>query len=178
MRIIGGKLGGRRIEISKTFSSRPTTDIAREALFNILSNRIDFKTVRVLDLFSGTGSVSFEFYSRGTTQIDAVEINRKHISSIIQNINTLNISGINVLCADAFRFLSKCSPESYDIIFADPPFDLPNRAKIPDLIFQQNILKPEGFLILEHEVHDSYEKHQNWKETRHYGKVTFSFFCR
>ncbi len=176
MRITGGALGGRKIEVPSNFTSRPTTDISREALFNILSNRVDFEELRVLDLFSGTGSIIYEFYSRGTRQIEGVEINRKHVAYIWKNFENLKIHDVKVFCADAIKYLNRCSPRTYDIVFADPPFDFSRRFEIPEYVFQREILKSDGILILEHEPLDNYTQHPRWKETRHYGKVNFSFF--
>ena len=176
MRIISGNLGGRRIVVPKNFKARPTTDIAREGLFNILANRYDFDEMVVLDLFSGTGSVSMEFYSRGVVQLTSVELSSMHYTFIKKNMQDFGISGTKVVCSDVFKFLPKAKADSYDLIFADPPFDLKERFKIADLVFNYSLLKPNGVLIIEHSPNDSYSEHQFFAEVRHYGKVNFSFF--
>ncbi|MDD2564055.1 MAG: 16S rRNA (guanine(966)-N(2))-methyltransferase RsmD [Salinivirgaceae bacterium] len=176
MRIISGTLGGRRISVPKSFSARPTTDIAREALFNILSNRIDFEDLAVLDLFSGTGSVSMEFYSRGVTTLTSVEMSAVYASFIKKNMQELGITGTKIVCANVFKFLPKARAASYDLIFADPPFDLDGRTEIVNLVFEHNLLKPDGLLIVEHSPNDNYHESPFFMEVRHYGKVNFSFF--
>ena len=133
MRIVGGAYKGRKIEVSKGFDSRPTTDFAREALFNILNNYVDFEAIRVLDLFSGTGSISFEFASRGCSHIDLVDINSRSIQFIAKVAANLKISGIHTVKMDVFRFIPICKSR-YDVIFADPPYDLKNLPAIPDLV--------------------------------------------
>lgn len=176
MRIIGGSLGGRRIDIPKNFKSRPTTDIAREALFNILSNRYSFDELTVLDLFSGTGSIIYEFYSRGTTDITGIELDKQHFEFIKRNIYRLQISGTTILMTDVLKFINKSHKKHFDLIFADPPFDFKNRHEIIEQIFDHELLKPNGILILEHSPEDNYEKHRFFCESRHYGRVNFSFF--
>ncbi len=176
MRIIGGSLGGRIIELPKNFKSRPTTDLAREALFNILSNRYDFESLTVLDLFSGTGSILFEFYSRGVTNITGIEINQNHINFIKKNISTLKIKDLNLYCTDAFKYISRAPKNYFDIVFADPPFDMKERLSIVKLIFDSNILKTNGIVICEHAPNDNYSENPYFIEVRHYGKVNFSFF--
>ena len=176
MRIIGGELSGRRLLVSSKMKMRPTTDISREALFNILTNRYHFEKLTILDLFSGTGSISFEFFSRGATNITCVETNSLNINYIKRNSDNLGINNLKIIHYDALSFLLKSESNSYDIIFADPPFDLPNRFKISEYVFARNLLKPNGLLIIEHEPKDSYQNSSNFLELRKYGKVNFSFF--
>ena len=176
MRIVHGEFSGRRINLPKTLRARPTTDQAREALFNILMNRFDFPEIRVLDLFSGTGSITYEFASLGCQNITSVEIDRFHAATIQKNCLILNISDIiNVIRSDAFRFIEQSSA-LFDLVFADPPFNLPDFASIPDKIAISKIVKPGGTFILEHGPANSFERHPHFIEIRKYGKVRFSFF--
>ena len=175
MRIVGGKYKGRIFNPGKKFTARPTTDIAKEALFNILENRYEFSTKTILDLFSGTGSISYEFLSRGCKHAVLVEKNFNHIRFIQSVIENLEIENVNILKADAFLYVQK-SAQKFDIIFADPPYDLANINEIPDLIFKNELLHSEGILIVEHPKHIQFSKHPNFSELRKYGKVHFSFF--
>ncbi len=175
MRIVGGKFKGLLFNPGKIFKARPTTDIAKEGLFNILSNRYEMGALKVLDLFSGTGSISYEFASRGCTAITAIELNYRHYTFIRQTINHLNISGIRVRKYDVFRFLEKDNRQ-YNIIFADPPYDLKKLDHLPDTVFSKQRLLPDGLFILEHPKRHDFSKHDNFSELRKYGKVHFSFF--
>ncbi|MBT3244071.1 MAG: methyltransferase domain-containing protein [Bacteroidetes bacterium] len=175
MRIVHGEHSGRRIHLPKSLRARPTTDQAREALFNILVNRFDFEELEVLDLFSGTGSISYEFASLGCKHIVSVDIDRFHVAAIQKNFDTLEFNNVMVIRSDVFRFIKQSSIKC-NLIFADPPFDLPDFASIPDKIIQSDLLKPEGLLILEHGPKYSFENHVNFTELRKYGKVRFSFF--
>jgi 16S rRNA (guanine966-N2)-methyltransferase len=175
LRIIGGKYKGRRIVPPSGFKARPTTDFAREGLFNILNNRVDFEEICVLDLFSGTGSISYEFASRGTRQVHLVEKDVKHISGIRHILRTLEITSVKPIHIDVRAFLKTCSVK-YDIVFADPPYDLPWLKEIPDLIAGSGVLKEEGFFILEHPRNMSFTSHTLFFEHRSYGGVNFSFF--
>jgi 16S rRNA (guanine966-N2)-methyltransferase len=175
MRIVGGKYKGRHFTPGKKFKARPTTDIAKESLFNILQNMVDFETIKVLDLFAGTGSISFEFASRGCTDITAVEINFNHVSFIRETINKLNEPNIRVIKTNAFVFTGHYK-EQYDLIFADPPYDLRNLHEVPGSIFRNNLLKQGGLFILEHSGQYDFSKLPQFKELRRYGSVHFSFF--
>ncbi|HLO59704.1 MAG TPA: RsmD family RNA methyltransferase [Bacteroidales bacterium] len=175
MRIIGGKYSGRRIEVSKGFDSRPTTDFAREALFNILTNHFDFEDAAVLDLFSGTGSLSFEFASRGCENIDLVEINGRATQFISKTAGEIGMKGIHAVRMDVFRFIPVCH-KKYDIIVADPPYELKNIETIPDLIMQFSLLKENGWFVLEHGKSNKFTNHPRFSEERNYGSVHFSFF--
>lgn len=175
MRIIGGKYKGRIFNPGKKFKARPTTDIAKEGLFNILENRYNFSTKKVLDLFSGTGSIGYEFLSRDCEHATLVENNFQHYKFILDVIENLRIKNVKVFKADVFKFLKK-SPETFHIIFADPPFDLPLLEKLPDAVLETNLLTQEGVFILEHPKEYNFSKHRYFKEIRRYGKVNFSFF--
>jgi 16S rRNA (guanine(966)-N(2))-methyltransferase RsmD len=175
MRIVGGKYKGRIFRPGKTFKARPTTDIAKEALFNILENRYDFSNKNILDLFSGTGSMGYEFLSRGCEKATLVENNFMHFRFILDVIEALKIENVKAFRADVFRFVKK-TPDTYNIIFADPPFDLPQFKEVPDAVLSTNILKAEGVFILEHPKEHDFSSHAYFKEIRNYGKVNFSFF--
>ncbi len=176
MRVIGGKFKSRIFTPGKNFKARPTTDFARENLFNILTNRIDFEESKVLDLFSGTGSISFEFASRGCPEIVCVESNRIHLAFIYSVIEKLNLKNIvKPVYEDIFRYIAKTN-QHFHVIFADPPYDLKRLPEIPDLIINGNLLEKEGFLILEHGKRNDFSSHPNFFELRVYGSVHFSFF--
>lgn len=175
MRIIGGKYKGRRIVPPTGFKARPTTDFAREGLFNILNNRVDFEEVTVLDLFAGTGSISYEFASRGAREVHLTEIDLKHISGIRHIIKDMGFNNIKAIHIDVRSYLKTCSVK-YDIVFADPPYELPWLKEIPDLVTGSGILKEDGFFILEHPRNMSFGSHALFFEHRKYGGVNFSFF--
>ena len=175
MRIIGGKYKGRRIVPPGNLKARPTTDFAREGLFNILNNRVYFESVSVLDLFSGTGSISYEFASRGVVSVHLVEKDSVHISGIRRIIKELELENIKPIHIDVKAYLKTCSVK-YDIVFADPPYDLKWLKELPDLITQSGVIKEDGFLILEHPKGLSFKGHKLFFEHRNYGGVNFSFF--
>ena len=147
MRIISGKYKGRHFDIPRNFKARPTTDFAKENLFNILCNIIDFEETHALDLFSGTGSISLELLSRGCLSVTSVEMDSLHFSHLRKSAATLNDSGWQLVRDDVFRYIRRCN-SSYDLIFADPPYALKDLASIPDLILQGNMLKKTEFLFL------------------------------
>lgn len=175
MRIIGGKYRGRRIEPPSNFKARPTTDFAREGLFNILNNRVDFESIDVLDLFSGTGSISYEFASRGAPNVHLVDKDRIHIAGIRRIIKELGIENIRPILIDVKAYLKTCSVK-YDVVFADPPYDLPWLNEIPDLVMQSEVIREDGFFILEHPRGSVFTGHKLFFEHRNYGGVNFSFF--
>ncbi|NEW83305.1 MAG: methyltransferase [Mariniphaga sp.] len=178
MRIIGGAFKSRIFRPGKNFKARPTTDFARENLFNILDNRYTFEDKRVLDLFSGTGSISFEFASRGCQNITCVEMDRFHYNFICSVIEKLDIKdAVKAVNGDVFKFIGR-SIEQYNIIFADPPYELKRLAEIPDLILNGNLLPNEGLLILEHGKTNDFSSHPCFSELRTYGSVHFSFFTQ
>jgi len=175
MRIISGKFKGLRFEPPKDITARPTTDFAKESLFNVLGKYTDFEDISVLDLFSGTGSVSYEFVSRGAKYVNAIEMSNTQIGFIKKTIDKLKINNLYVYKSDVFRYLEKCA-EQYDFIFADPPFQMKNIEEIPNLIFKNNLLKTNGIFILEHGKNSNFAQHQNFLEERKYGNVHFSLF--
>ncbi len=175
MRIIGGKHKGRQFNPGKTFKARPTTDMAKESLFNILQNRIDFESISVLDLFAGTGSISFEFASRGCTDVSSVELNYNHFRFIKDTIEKLNEKGINPIKGNVFQYVKKVVRQ-FDLVFADPPYDHPKFSEIPELILSGNIIKPGGTFILEHSKEFDFTNIKGFSELRKYGSVHFSIF--
>lgn len=176
MRVISGDMRGRRFSPPDNFSARPTTDFAKENLFNVLANIVDFEKLKVLDLFSGTGSITYEFASRGCQDITSVEMNYKHQKFIAQTIREFGITQqARSIKADAFKF-AEATTEKFDLIFADPPFDLDEAAKLPDIVIGRKLLKDGGIFILEHSGAGKYNTHPNFKQTRSYGKVNFTFF--
>ncbi len=177
MRIIGGKYKGRIVNPISGLKARPTTDFAREGLFNILNNRVDFESISVLDLFSGTGSIGFEFASRGAEVVHLVEKDSKHIAGIKQTIDKIGFTNIKPIHIDVKTYLKACRFK-YDIVFADPPYDLGWLKSIPDFVLESMILKEEGFFILEHPRLMDFKKNKNFFEHRSYGNVNFSFFSR
>ncbi|MEI7423022.1 MAG: 16S rRNA (guanine(966)-N(2))-methyltransferase RsmD [Prolixibacteraceae bacterium] len=176
MRIIGGELKGRLFKPGKNFKARPTTDFARENLFNILNNTIDFEETKVLDLFAGTGSISFEFASRGCKSVTTVEMDHVHYAFINSVIQQLKLEKeIRLLRYNVLKFIPSCV-DKYDLIFADPPYQLATIKEIPDMIFKFQLLQPDGILILEHGKNDNFASHPNLYQQRIYGSVHFSFF--
>ncbi|MGQ1788472.1 MULTISPECIES: RsmD family RNA methyltransferase [unclassified Saccharicrinis] len=176
MRIVSGSLKGRRFSPPKNFKARPTTDFAKENLFNVLNNSIDFDDLKVLDLFAGTGSISYEFASRGSNDVTCVETNFNHFRFIKKTIGELGLErSVKVIKGDAFKFVEK-TPEKFDLVFADPPYDLVGAEKLPDLIFKNNILNEDGVLIFEHSGTVSFNTHPKFIENRENGKVIFTIF--
>ena len=175
MRIISGTYGGRRLSPPKNITARPTTDFAKESLFNLLNNRLDFEGIDVLDLFAGTGGIGIECVSRGAREVTAVEIAHVQQNWIISCCRQLGIRNLSVIRGDVFKFLSACRTK-YDLIFADPPYALEELAALPDLILQQDILKEDGWLVVEHGKDTNFTDHSRHVETRTYGSVHFSFF--
>jgi 16S rRNA (guanine(966)-N(2))-methyltransferase RsmD len=176
MRIISGQYKGLLLPaVPKGFKARPTTDFAKENLFNILENSFDLSTVKVLDLFAGTGGISYEFASRGSKYIDTVEIDPIHFTYIKKTSETLGFKQIHVIRNDSFRFLKFCN-ESYDIIFADPPYTNKQIALIPKLVIENKLLNESGCLIVEHSAIDNFSEIEDFTQQRRYGSVNFSFF--
>jgi 16S rRNA (guanine966-N2)-methyltransferase len=175
MRIIGGKLQRRHIIAPSRLPVRPTTDMAKEALFSIINNHFDFENIRVLDLFSGTGNISYEFASRGALEVISVDMNNHCVQFIRQTAEKFEIENIRPVRAEAFHFLSFCKVE-FDIVFADPPYDLGGIAEIPSRVFENQVVSPGGWFILEHGENHDFSKQPFFAETRRYGKVHFSFF--
>ena len=176
MRIISGKYKGKRLVAPKKLPVRPTTDFAKEALFNILHNKIDFDEVSLLDLFSGTGNISFEFASRGTDEITSVDAHYGCVKYINQISEELDFS-IKTVKTDVFKYL-KTTPFTFDVIFADPPYQIKQEEfeLLVTTTFKRNLLNPEGFLIIEHSKHTDLSDTAHFVEARRYGGSVFSFF--
>jgi 16S rRNA (guanine(966)-N(2))-methyltransferase RsmD len=175
MRIVSGTLKGRRFQPPANLPVRPTTDLAKESLFNVLNNLICFEDIEVLDLFAGTGGISYEFISRGAAHVLAIDNNFKCIQYIKSAAAEFHIENIKAYKTDVFSFL-KQNNAAFDIIFCDPPYDHKKTIEIPDLVFAKKMLKEDGFLIIEHPHQMDFSKHEYFSELRRYGKVHFSFF--
>ncbi|MBB5621579.1 16S rRNA (guanine(966)-N(2))-methyltransferase RsmD [Pedobacter cryoconitis] len=175
MRIIGGKLKGIRMNAPASLPVRPTTDMAKEALFNILYNTYDFDSCSVLDLFSGTGNISIEFASRGIKEVTAVDKHSGCIFWLKSVIEKYELNEITLQKADVFKFLEQHT-KSYQIIFADPPYDLTNIPLIPQLVAKNKLLTENGLLVVEHPSLLKLKDQPGYKETRRYGNSSFSFF--
>jgi 16S rRNA (guanine(966)-N(2))-methyltransferase RsmD len=175
MRIISGKYKSRRIEVPSNLKARPTTDFAKEGLFDILENRMDWEETEALDLFSGTGSIAFEMISRGCPYVVSVEQNQNHFNFICHSQEKLGVRELFPVRADVFRYLQTLR-QQFDFIFADPPYELPGIDSLPALILERNLLKPDGLFVLEHSKKFNFSHLPNFKEERKYGHVHFSFF--
>ena len=175
MRIIGGSLKGKEIDPPRNYRARPTTDFAREGLFNILDNEYEMEGLRVLDLFAGTGAVSLEFISRGAEHVWCVEMNPQNAAFISSEARRLGVSNLTVVRHNVFDFLPLCI-EKFDIVFADPPYALENLQSIPDKVYEAGIIHPGGYFILEHGDEHSFTTHPLFVKEKHYGRVHFSFF--
>lgn len=176
MRIIRGKYGRRRFDVPSNISARPTTDFARENLFNVLSNLIDFEGITALDLFAGTGAVSFEMLSRGASSVTAVEkasVQQRFIAKVAAQLGDTNL---HLVRGDVFRFIASAAPSSYDLVFADPPYDLPDFDKVPQLVLERGIVRPGGLFVLEHSRTRSYDDITNYSRHLVYGSVNFTIF--
>ncbi|MCC6690855.1 MAG: RsmD family RNA methyltransferase [Bacteroidia bacterium] len=175
MRIIGGTHKGRAFHPPKNLPVRPTTDFGKEALFNILTTRINFEQTKALDLFAGTGSISYELASRGCSEITAVDADYGCCSFVKKKATELAFKGIKVIKQNVFRFL-KNTTEHFDLIFADPPFGMKETVEIPTIVFANKLLNPNGILIIEHPAEISFEKTGRFVEQRKYSKLHFSIF--
>ena len=175
MRIITGKYKGRHFDIPRSFKARPTTDFAKENIFNVLAGYIDFDGAKALDLFSGTGSITLELLSRGCSRVVSIEQDRDHHRFICDCLKKLNDKQALPLRADVFRFLKSCH-EQYDFIFADPPYPLKELPQIPDLVIEKKLLKPDGIFVFEHGKDYDFSQHPYFREHRAYGSVNFSIF--
>ena len=175
MRIITGTYKGRHFDIPRTFKARPTTDFAKENIFNVLQGYIDFEGATALDLFAGTGSISLELVSRGCKQVVSVEADRDHANFIRQYFAKLKEDKDLLIRGDVFRFLKSCH-QQFDFIFADPPYALKQLPEIPDLILNGNLLAEDGLLVFEHGKDQDFSAHQRFVEHRSYGSVNFSIF--
>jgi 16S rRNA (guanine(966)-N(2))-methyltransferase RsmD len=176
MRVIGGIYKRRRFETPRAFRARPTTDFAKEGLFNILSNYMDFSEgLSALDLFSGTGSISIELVSRGCEKVISVEKDKIHHAFIRKIMDEVKTDKCLPIRGDVFKFING-TEKAFDFIFADPPYDLPELETIPELIFKNNLLKEEGLFVLEHGKDKDFSRYAHFTERRNYGSVNFSFF--
>ncbi|MBN1183469.1 MAG: RsmD family RNA methyltransferase [Bacteroidales bacterium] len=175
MRIISGINKGKRIDPGKRFKARPTTDFAKEGLFNVITNHFNIEDISVLDLFAGTGSISYEFASRGCQSIDTVELNPMHFDFIKKTASDLNYTQLKVYRADCIKFITNAK-KSYSLIFADPPYDFQKIPEIPQLIFDNEILQPGGWFILEHGGKNNFTSHEKFFNHKKYGNVNFSIF--
>ena len=176
MRIISGDLGGRRINPpAKMPYTRPTTDIAKEGLFNILQNNLDFEELKTLDLFGGTGNISYELASRGVNDLTIVEKDTQMFSFIKKTSESLGLKNFKVVKSDVFRFIEQCR-EKFDFIFAGPPYALQNIDDLPRLIFEKELLNENGWFILEHTPKNDFESFPFFKSARNYGTTIFSIF--
>jgi len=177
MRIIAGNLRGRRLNPPNNLPVRPTTDMARESLFNILNNYVDYEECSVLDLFAGTGAVSLEFVSRGARSVTSVDINNACTEFIKNTARQFSVNNIHVVRADVFDLLKRAN-SSFDIVFADPPYALQDLPQLPDLVFQSGLVGDDGIFIIEHPKEYQFEQHQYFWQHRAYGKVNFTFFAK
>ena len=175
MRIITGTYKGRHYDIPRTFNARPTTDFAKENIFNVLTGYIDLDGATALDLFSGTGSITLELLSRGCSRVVSVEQDRDHHRFITDCLKKLGTNVCLPLRGDAFRFIKSCK-QQFDFIFADPPYALKELPQIPQLIFDHNLLKEDGIFVFEHGKDNDFSQHPNFVEHRNYGSVNFSIF--
>lgn len=176
MRVISGIYKRRRFDIPRSFKARPTTDFAKENLFNVLTGYMDFEEgITALDLFAGTGSISIELVSRGCERVISIEKDRQHHAFICDIMRQVKTDKCIPICGDALRYITR-SGEQFDFIFADPPYALKELTQIPELIFQSNLLKPDGLFVLEHGKDNSFDQHPHFVEHRTYGSVNFTFF--
>jgi len=176
MRIISGNHRGKRIVAPENLPVRPTTDYAKESLFNILNNYFYFDSIEVLDLFAGTGNISYEFAARDAVKVVAVDNNELCTNFIEKNAQSLQYDNLKVVRNDAIRFLTDCK-QTFNVIFADPPYDWNKYDAIPQLVFGNNLLCKDGFLVIEHAVEVNLQNRPKFYQQRHYGKVNFSIFA-
>lgn len=178
MRIIGGEFGGRRFNPPANIPARPTTELAKEGIFNILNNNFDLEGIATLDLFAGTGSITYELASRGAAQLTAIEKDDKSWAFIKKTATELKFDDrLRLVKGDVFKFLKACT-DKYDLIFADPPYALANIDEIPQLVFDRQLLQPGGLFIMEHAARNNYERHPNFLRVKNYGDSIFTIFTQ
>jgi len=177
MRVITGIYGGRHIGLPSTFTARPTTDFAKEALFNILAGLFDFDDIAVLDLYAGSGAIGFEFASRGAQRIDSVDTNPVYCRFIQKTVQAWNISQMYVHNQQALAYIKHCS-QHYNIVFADPPYKSEDVEALPNAVLNAGIMKHKAWLILEHDAGHNFALHANFQQHRRYGSVNFSVFAK
>ncbi|MDR0575555.1 MAG: RsmD family RNA methyltransferase [Tannerella sp.] len=178
MRIISGIYGRRRFQVPSSFKARPTTDFAKENLFNVLVRLINLENADALDLFAGTGSISFELLSRGCRFVTAVEQDRNHAAFIMKVAGELRTEALNLVRGDALRFLNTTPEQSFDFIFADPPYSLALLPDIPCQVLEKNILREGGVFVMEHSRENDFSGLPFFYQRRVYGAVNFSIFIR
>ena len=176
MRIISGNHRGKRIIAPATLPVRPTTDMAKESLFNILNNYFYFDQLSVLDLCAGTGNISYEFAARGAASVVAVDINSQCVQFIQKTAQSLGFDSIQVVKSDILAFLERCG-QQFNVIFADPPYQWDQYNRIPEYVFDRNLLLPDGFLVIEHPKEVNFESFPKFFRQRVYGRVNFSLFA-
>ena len=177
MRIIAGSLRGRRLNPPTTLPVRPTTDMARESLFNILNNYVDYEDCTVLDLFAGTGAVSLSSFPVVAKEVTSIDINAQCTEFIKDSARQFKVNNIHVVRSDVFDLIKRAY-KKFDIIFADPPYALENLQQLPDLIFEHKMLTDDGIFVLEHPREYQFEEHPHFWQHRNYGKVNFTFFAQ
>lgn len=175
MRIISGRYKGRRLSLPSNFKARPTTDFAKENLFNILNNTLDWHSTQALDLFGGTGSISFELVSRGCPRVVCVEKSPVNFSFVEKTRKSLEADELQIFKMDVFRFL-EINNEQFDFIFADPPYDLPDLKEVPRLVLEKGFLKNGGIFVMEHSKDYDFSGLPFFTDKRVYGSVNFSVF--
>jgi len=176
MRIIGGEHSGRRFNPPNNMPyTRPTTDIAKEGLFNVLQHKLDFEELKTLDLFGGTGSISYELASRGVPDLTIVEKDSAMYDFIKKTADALHLENFNVVKMDVFKFINQCT-DKFDFIFAGPPYALTNIDDLPKRIFEKQLLKKNGWFVLEHTPRNDYKTFSFYKSERNYGTTVFSTF--
>ena len=176
MRIVGGEHGGRKFNPpAKMPYTRPTTDIAKEGLFNILQHNLDIEDLKTLDLFGGTGSISYELASRGAKELTIVEKDPIMVEFIKKTAKELKLENIKIVKMDVFKFIDQCT-HNFDFVFAGPPYALANIDELPKRLFEKQLLNPNGWFVLEHTPRNSYKTFQFYKNERNYGTTVFSIF--
>ncbi len=175
MRIICGLRKGKKIIAPDNLPARPTTDMAKESLFNILNNFFYFNSIEVLDLFAGTGNISYEFAAREAIKVTSIDNEQKCIDFISKTSTELQFENIKAIRTDAIQYI-KNNKQQYNIVFADPPYNFQNIIEIPNIIFQNKLIKEDGWFVLEHSDKYNFENHKNFYQNRRYGRVNFSFF--
>jgi 16S rRNA (guanine(966)-N(2))-methyltransferase RsmD len=178
MRIVGGEFGGRRFNPPARIPARPTTEVAKEGLFNMLNNSMDIEGIKTLDIFGGTGSISYELASRGAADMTLVERDSVTIDFIKKTAQELKITDrLQIIKGDVFKYMKQCT-EQYNFIFAGPPYALTNIDEIPLLVFEKQLLLPGGIFILEHTPRNDYQQHPHFTRIKNYGTTVFTFFTQ
>lgn len=180
MRIIRGIYGRRRFDVPSSFSARPTTDFAKENIFNVINNLIDLEDTTALDLFSGTGSIAFELVSRGCRAVTAVEKNNAHAGFIAKVAKELKLKTdtLRLIRGDVFRYLNSAPKQGFDLIFADPPYALPELPDVPRIVLEQDLLRDGGVFVMEHSKANDFSDLPYFYQHRSYGSVNFSLFWK